>query len=343
MTSKRHVVTLLPGDGIGPEVVGVTVDAIAATGVDIAWEPGLIGLSALESHGTTLPGSVLESVRRNKTALKGPTSTPVGGGHVSVNVGLRRALDLFANFRPIRNIPGVRSRYEGVDLFIVRENTEGLYAGIEHLIVPGVVESLKIITAEASTRIAEFAFAFARRRGRRKVTAVHKANIMKLSDGLFLECCRKIAKRYDDVAYEELIVDNMCMQLVTDPTRYDVLVAENLYGDILSDLGAGLVGGLGFAPGANQGHEIGVYEPVHGSAPDIAGQGRANPVASVLSGVMMLRHLGEGAAADRLKAAVFRHLAKGEVLTPDMGGRATTSEVRDALLREVEGTPVASA
>ncbi len=339
MSPTKHHAALLPGDGIGPEVVTVTVDAIAALGVDIAWEPGLIGLSALEAHGTTLPESVLDSVRRHRVALKGPTSTPVGGGHVSVNVGLRRALDLFANFRPIRNIPGVKSRYSGVDLFIVRENTEGLYAGIEHLIVPGVVESIKIITADASTRIAEFAFAFARRRGRRKVTAVHKANIMKLSDGLFLECSRKVAAKYPDVVYEELIVDNMCMQLVMDPTRYDILLAENLYGDILSDLGAGLVGGLGFAPGANHGKDIGIYEPVHGSAPDIAGKGLANPIASVLSGVMMLRQLGEDGQADRLRAAVFRHLEKGEVLTPDMGGRATTTQVRDALLREIEATP----
>jgi isocitrate dehydrogenase (NAD+) len=339
MSAPKHVVALLPGDGIGPEVVGVTVALIDALDVGVAWEPGLIGVSALPAHGTTLPDAVLESVRRCRVALKGPTSTPVGGGHVSVNVGLRRALDLYANFRPIRNIPGVASRYQGVDLFIVRENTEGLYAGIEHLIVPGVVESLKIITADASTRIAEFAFSFARRRRRRKVTAVHKANIMKLSDGLFLECCRKVAGAYPEVVYEELIVDNMCMQLVVDPTRYDVLVAENLYGDILSDLGAGLVGGLGFAPGANQGREIGVFEPVHGSAPDIAGSGRANPIASVLSGVMMLRHAGEDAAADRLKAAVFRHLQKGETRTPDMGGGATTTQVRDALLRELEGGP----
>ena len=340
MSLKKHVVTLLPGDGIGPEVVGVAVDAILALGLEVEWEPGLIGLSALDAHGTTLPESVLQSVRRNRVALKGPTSTPVGGGHVSVNVGLRRALDLFANFRPIRNIPGVKSRYSGVDLFIVRENTEGLYAGIEHLIVPGVVESLKIITADASTRISEFAFEFARRRRRHKITAVHKANIMKLSDGLFLECSRKIAAKYPDIVYEELIVDNMCMQLVMDPTRFDILLAENLYGDILSDLGAGLVGGLGFAPGANQGKDIGIYEPVHGSAPDIAGKGLANPIASVLSGVMMLRQMGEDPAADRLRAAVFRHLEKGAVLTPDMGGHATTTQVRDALLREIEATPV---
>ncbi|MBZ0268694.1 isocitrate/isopropylmalate dehydrogenase family protein [bacterium] len=339
---KKHVVTLLPGDGIGPEVVGVTVKAIEALDLGIEWEEGVIGETAFHEQGTTLPPPVLESIRRTGVALKGPTGTPIGGGHTSVNVGLRRALDLYANFRPIRNIPGVRARYEGVDLFVVRENTEGLYTGIEHVIVPGVVESLKIITDAASTRIAEFAFRFARRRGRRKVTAVHKANIMKLSDGLFLDCCRKIAKDHPEIEYEELIVDNMCMQLVMDPTRFDILLAENLYGDILSDLCAGLVGGLGFAPGANHGDRVGIYETVHGSAPDIAGNNRANPIASVLSGVMMLRHLEENAAADRLKDAIFAVLAKGDVLTPDMGGTAGTSDMCDALLREIERTPLAT-
>jgi isocitrate dehydrogenase (NAD+) len=338
--SRKHVVTLLPGDGIGPEVVQVTVRAIEALGVDLEWEHGLIGATAFEETGSTLPAEVLESIRRNGVALKGPTGTPVGGGHVSVNVHLRRALGLFANLRPMRNIPGVTTRFRGVDLFVVRENTEGLYTGIEHLIVPGVVESLRVVTEEASTRIAKFAFEFAARRKRRKVTAIHKANILKLSDGLFLDCCRRVAERFPAIEYEELIVDNACMQLVTDPTRYDVLVSENLFGDILSDLCAGLVGGLGFAPGANLGHDVGVYETVHGSAPDIAGRGLANPVASVLSGVMMLRHFGEDAAADRLKTAVFALLARGETLTRDLGGTATTSEVADALLREIERTPV---
>ncbi|MEZ5065108.1 MAG: isocitrate/isopropylmalate dehydrogenase family protein [bacterium] len=337
---SKHVVTLLPGDGIGPEVVAVTVRAIDALDVDITWEEGLIGESAMPVHGTTLPAEVLDSIRRNGCALKGPTTTPVGGGHVSVNVGLRRALSLFANFRPIRNIPGVDARYENVDLFVVRENTEGLYRGIEHVIVPGVVESLKVITAEASTRISRFAFEFARNRQRRKVTAVHKANIMKLSDGLFLDCSRAIAKEYPEIEYEELIVDNMCMQLVMDPTRFDVLLSENLYGDILSDLCAGLVGGLGFAPGANHGEKVGLYEPVHGSAPDIAGKNLANPIASVLSGVMMLRHLKEHDAADRLKEAVFRHLAKAQVRTRDMGGTATTTDVGDSIVREIESAPV---
>lgn len=336
MSSKKHVVTLLPGDGIGPEVVGVTVKAIEALGLDIEWEEGLIGVTAFNRYETTLPPEVLESILRTGVALKGPTATPVGGGHASVNVALRRALQLFANFRPIRNIPGVKARYSDVDLFVVRENTEGLYSGIEHVIIPGVVESLKIITEEASTRIAKFAFELARGRKREKVTAVHKANIMKLSDGLFLDCCRKVAKDYPDIGYEELIVDNMCMQLVMDPTRFDVLVSENLYGDILSDLCAGLVGGLGFAPGANRGERVGIYETVHGSAPDIAGQNKANPVASVLSGVMLLRHLDENEAADRLKAAVFAYLKKGKVLTGDMGGTASTSDVQEAILGEIE-------
>jgi isocitrate dehydrogenase (NAD+) len=340
---SKHVVTLLAGDGIGPEVVGVTVRAIEALGVNVEWEPLPIGQRAVEELGTTLPDLVLESVQRNGVALKGPAGTPVGGGHRSVNVGLRRALNLYANFRPFRNLPGVKTRYDRVDMYIVRENTEGLYTGIEHLIVPGVVESLKIVTAEASTRIARFAFRFAEGRGRRKVTAVHKANIMKLPDGLFLECCRAVAREHPSIQYEELIVDNACMQLVTDPTRYDVIVAENLYGDILSDLCAGLVGGLGFAPGANLGDDVGVYETVHGSAPDIAGRNLANPIASVLSGVMMLRHLDENAAADRLKTAVFSLLAKGEARTRDLGGTATTTEMADALLREIDRTeaPVA--
>jgi isocitrate dehydrogenase (NAD+) len=342
VTSQKHTVTLLPGDGIGPEVVEATVQVVEATGVSMEWERYEIGARAHEVHGTTLPAAVLESIRKNKVALKGPTTTPVGGGHVSVNVGLRRALDLYANLRPIRNIPGVKSRYEGVDLYVVRENTESLYAGIEHVVVPGVVESLKVITAEASTRIARFAFAFARRRGRRKISAIHKANIMKLSDGLFLDCCRKIAREYPEIHYEELIVDNACLQLVTDPTRFDVILTENLYGDILSDLCAGLVGGLGFAPGGNYGDQAVVFETVHGSAPDIAGRGIANPIASMLSGVMMLRNLGEIDAADRLKKAIFDHLAKGTALTPDMGGQATTGDVRDAIRRELQSHPRAT-
>ena len=339
MTQTKYTVTLLPGDGIGPEVVEAAVQVIEATGISIQWERFEIGARAHELHGTTLPPAVLESVRKNKTALKGPTTTPIGGGHVSVNVGLRRALDLYANLRPIRNIPGVKSRYEGVDLYVVRENTESLYAGIEHVVVPGVVESLKVITADASTRIARFAFAFARRRGRRKISAIHKANIMKLSDGLFLDCCRKIALEYPEIQYEELIVDNACLQLVTDPTRFDVILTENLYGDILSDLCAGLVGGLGFAPGGNFGDNAVVFETVHGSAPDIAGKGVANPIASMLSGVMLLRHLGEISAADRLKRAIFDHLAKGKTLTPDMGGKATTADVRDGIRRELQEHP----
>jgi len=339
----KRTITLLPGDGIGPEVTDVTVRCIEALEVPIAWETHLIGASAVDPHGTTLPEVVLDSIRANRVALKGPTGTPLGGGHVSVNVGLRRALSLFANLRPMRNIPGVKTRYQDVDLYIVRENTEGLYSGIEHLIVPGVVESIRIVTEDASLRIADFAFRFARFRKRRKVTAVHKANILKLSDGLFLECCRKVAKDFPEIEYEEIIVDNMCMQLVTDPTRYDILVSENLFGDILSDLCAGLVGGLGFAPGGNIGTDVAVWETVHGSAPDIAGQNLANPISSVLAGVMLLRYIEQGAAADRLKAAVFAVLARGETLTRDMGGAAGTTDVRDALLREIERTPVPAA
>jgi isocitrate dehydrogenase (NAD+) len=342
VSKSKHVVTLLPGDGIGPEVVEASVAVLEATGVALEWQRCSIGAGAVAEHGSTLPDVVLESVRRNGVALKGPTTTPVAGGHVSVNVGLRRALDLYANLRPIRNIPGVNSRYEGVDLFVVRENTEDLYAGIEHVIVPGVVESLKVITADASTRIARFAFAFARRRGRKRISAIHKANIMKLSDGLFLECCRNVAREYPEIVYDEVIVDSACMQLVMEPTRFDILLAENLYGDILSDLCAGLVGGLGFAPGANFGDGAAIFETVHGSAPDIAGKGIANPIASMLSGVMMLRHLGETHAADRLRQAIMNHLAKGGVRTPDMGGTATTAEVSDAVRREIEALHSAS-
>lgn len=328
MTAPRNpVVTLLPGDGIGPEVVGVTVRAIDALGVEIEWERHAIGVSALESHGTTLPEDVLESIRRNGVALKGPTGTPVGGGHVSVNVGLRRALRLHANLRPIRNIPGVSSRYSGVDLYIVRENTEGLYTGLEHVVVPGVVESLRVVTDEASTRIAEFAFRFAERRGRRKVTAVHKANILKLSDGLFLECCRRVAQDFPHIEYEELIVDNACMQLVTDPTRYDVMVSENLFGDILSDLGAELVGGMGLAASANlHPGRVSLFEPVHGSAPPLAGQGVANPMAAILSGALMLEHLGLRRAAGALEAGV-RDAIEAGVTTPDLGGERATDDV----------------
>jgi isocitrate dehydrogenase (NAD+) len=334
MTSK-HTVTLIPGDGIGPEVAAAAVRIISATGVAIEWQTEVAGASAVGEHGSPLPERVLESVRRNHVALKGPTETPVGTGHRSVNVALRKQLDLYANLRPLRTLPGVKTRYEGVDVVVVRENTEDLYSGLEHVVVPGVVESLKIITERASTRIARFAFEYARTHGRRRISAVHKANIMKLSDGLFLDCCRKIAASCPEIAYDEIIVDNACMQLVLDPTRFDMLLLENLYGDIISDLCAGFVGGLGMAPGANIGDEGAVFEAVHGSAPDIAGQDLANPIALVLSGAMMLEHLGEKTAASRVREAVFGVLAEGQHLTRDLGGTAGTTEIAEAIAARV--------
>jgi isocitrate dehydrogenase (NAD+) len=290
---------------------------------------------ALERQGEPLPAALLDSIRRTKVALKGPVTTPVGGGFTSVNVGLRKALDLFANLRPVWNIPGVPSRYTGVDLVIVRENTEDLYAGLEHEVVPGVVESLKIITADASTRIARFAFEHARRHGRARVTAVHKANIMKLGDGLFLRSVRDVAAQYPDITFDDRIVDAACMQLVVNPSQFDVLVLPNLYGDIVSDLCAGLVGGLGVVPGANIGLEIGVFEAVHGSAPDIAGKGVANPTALLLSALLMLRHIGEGLIADRISAALGRVLAEDQVRTRDLGGKASTIEFTNAVCRRL--------
>jgi len=327
-----HTVTLIPGDGIGPEVMAAAVRVLTATGIPFEWETQQAGASAIGEHGTALPEKVLESIRKNKLALKGPTETPVGTGHRSVHVELRIQLDLYANLRPVKSLPGVKSRYEDVDLVVVRENTEDLYSGLEHVVVPGVVESLKIITEKASTRIARFAFDYSRAHSRKKVIAVHKANIMKLSDGLFLDCCRKVAKEYADVAYDEMIVDNTCMQLVLDPSRFDVLLLENLYGDIVSDLCAGLVGGLGIVPGANLGVRHAIFEAVHGTAPDIAGKNLANPLAAVLSGVLLLRHVGQRRAADSIDRAVSRLLREGRHRTRDLGGRATTSAVRDRLI-----------
>jgi len=330
-----HSVTLIPGDGIGPEVVAAAVRVLGATGVELRWETEPAGAAALGQYGTPLPQSVLESIRRNRLALKGPTETPIAGGHRSVNVELRKTLDLYANLRPVKTLPGVRSRYDGVDLIVVRENTEDLYSGLEHVVVPGVVESLKIITERASTRIARFAFEYARSHGRRRITAVHKANIMKLSDGLFLDCCRRASEGYADVAYDEIIVDNACMQLVLDPTRFDMLLLENLYGDIVSDLCAGFVGGLGMAPGANIGEEAAVFEAVHGSAPDIAGKNLANPLALILSGAMLLDHAGEHQAAERVRRAVHEVLREGLKLTTDLGGSAGTSEIAEAVAARV--------
>ena len=328
-----HTITLIPGDGIGPEVTEAVLRIIDASGVSIVWERQLAGVAAFERTGQALPAELLESIRRNKTALKGPVGTPIGEGFPSVNVGLRKGLDLYANLRPVWNLPGVPARCEGVDLIIVRENTEDLYAGLEHEVVPGVVESLKIITERASTRIAEFAFGHARRHGRRKVTAIHKANIMKLGDGLFLDSVRAVARRFPDLTYDEKIVDAACMHLVMNPGQFDVLVMPNLYGDIVSDLCAGLVGGLGVVGAANLGAGIGVFEAVHGSAPDIAGKNVANPTALLLSAVLMLVHIGERTAAEAVMTALRHVLAAGEVRTRDLGGTASTSEFADAVCR----------
>jgi isocitrate dehydrogenase (NAD+) len=332
-----HTITLIPGDGIGPEVTEAVVQILDVAGVSIQWERHDAGLLAFQRTGETLPHALLESVRRNRVALKGPVTTPVGEGFTSVNVGLRKTLDLYANLRPVKNLPGVAGRFQNVDIVIVRENTEDLYAGLEHIVVEGVVESLKIITRRASHRIAEFAFLHARQHGRKKVTAIHKANIMKLSDGLFLECAREVAKEHPEIAYDEKIVDATCMHLVMHPEQFDVLLLPNLYGDIVSDLGAGLVGGLGLVPGANLGTEIGVFEAVHGSAPDIAGKNVANPTALLLSAVLMLRHLGESGAADRVYNAVTDVLTGSVARTRDLGGTSSTTEytaaICDALAR----------
>ena len=331
-----YEVTCVPGDGIGPEIMAATKVAVAATGVDIAWEDVDAGADVMEKCGTPLPETVLASIRRTKVAIKGPVTTPIGSGFRSVNVALRKELDLYANLRPAVSIPGVRSRYEGVDLVIVRENTEDLYAGVEHMVGRDAAESIKIITRFGSERIARFAFAYARREKRRKVTAVHKANIMKLSDGLFLEVAGKVAQEYPEIEFEDRIVDNMCMQLVQKPELYDVLLCPNLYGDILSDLCAGLVGGLGVAPGANIGESIAVFEPVHGSAPKYAGLDKADPTALILSAVLMLGHLGEHEAAQHLFAAVRSVIGAGKRVTYDLGGTSGTRDMGEAIAEEVE-------
>jgi isocitrate dehydrogenase (NAD+) len=330
----KHTITLIPGDGIGPEVTAAVVRIIEAAGVEVAWETHYAGAQALEKFGETLPADLLESIQRNKVALKGPITTPVGKGFTSVNVGLRKALDLYANLRPVRALPNVPSRYPELDLVVVRENTEDLYSGIEHVVVPGVVESIKIITEKASTRIAKYAFEYARREGRKKVTAVHKANIMKLSDGLFLDCFRNVSKDYPEIEADDKIVDNACMQLVMRPEQFDIMLLENLYGDIVSDLCAGLIGGLGLVPGANIGERGAVFEAVHGSAPDIAGQGIANPTALLQSGLLMLRHLGERDAAQKIEGAMLKVFTEGKVRTRDIGGQAATMEFAEAIMAE---------
>jgi isocitrate dehydrogenase (NAD+) len=329
-------ITLIPGDGIGPEILAAARRVIDASGVKINWEIVEAGEAMIEKYGTPLPEYVLDSIKKNKIALKGPLTTPVGEGFRSVNVALRQSLNLYANVRPARNLPGIETRFQDVDLVIVRENTEDLYAGVEHMVGKDAAESIKIITREASMRIARYAFELARREGRQKVTAVHKANIMKLSDGLFLECARETAQSYPDIEFEDYIVDALFMKLVQTPENFDVLLLPNLYGDIVSDICAGLVGGLGVVPGANIGAEHAVFEPVHGSAPKYAGKNKANPLAALLSGVMMLRHLGEMAAADRIMQGVIKVLAEKKAVTYDLGGDAGTSDTADAIIASME-------
>jgi isocitrate dehydrogenase (NAD+) len=330
---------LIPGDGIGPEVAQAAVRAVEATGVDICWRRAELNEAIILEAGKTLPQYLLDSMNETRVGLKGPVTTPVAGGFQSVNVALRKALDLFANVRPVRTLPGIKTRFSDVhiDMVIFRENTEDLYSGLEHEIVKDVVTSLKVITRTASERIARYAFDYAKRNGRRQVTAIHKANIMKLADGLFLRCCREVAKQFPEIQYKELIVDNASMQLVMRPETFDILLLPNLYGDIVSDLAAGLVGGLGIVPGANMGETHAVFEAVHGSAPDIAGQGKANPTALMLSSVMLLIHLGEIEAAKRLQNAVEATYREGKHLTGDVGGAASTEEFTDAVVRQIKG------
>jgi isocitrate dehydrogenase (NAD+) len=335
-----HHITLIPGDGIGPEVTNATVRILEATGVRFEWETFMAGAEAFEKYKEYIPKDLNDSIERTRVGLKGPVTTPIGGGFASINVELRKRFELYANFRPIRNLPHIPTRYPDVDLIIIRENTEGLYSGIEHEVVPGVVESLKIITAKASTRIARFAFDYARKNKRKKIHAIHKANIMKLSDGLFLRCSRAVAKEYPEITYGEHIVDNTCMQLVMNPYQYDMLVLENLYGDIISDLCAAFVGGLGLVPGANFGDACAIFEAVHGSAPDIAGKDLANPTALLRSALLMLRHLGEREAALRVRTALERVYRTRDRLTRDVGGKAGTSQFADAVIEEMNSAPV---
>jgi len=330
-----HRITLIPGDGIGPEITSAVTRIIKASGVQIEWEEHLAGQAALDKYGKTLPDELLESIKQNKVGLKGPITTPVGKGFTSVNVGLRKALDLYANLRPVRALPNVPCRNPGLDLVVVRENTESLYSGIEHEIIPGVVESLKIITEKASTRIARFACAYARNEKRKKITCVHKANIMKLSDGLFLRCFEEVGKLYPEIERQNMIVDNTSMQLVMRPEQFDILLCENLYGDIISDLCAGLIGGLGLVPGANIGEKGAVFEAVHGSAPDIAGKGIANPTALLQSAILMLNHIEERAAATKIESAMLKVFEEGTVRTRDIGGTASTDEFADAIISKV--------
>jgi len=334
-----HRITLIPGDGIGPEVTAAAVRILEATGLKFEWEQQQAGAEAYEKYHEYLPKELIESFERTHVALKGPVTTPIGGGFSSINVALRKRFELYANFRPIRNLPHVPTRYPDVDLIIVRENTEGLYSGIEHEVVPGVVESLKIITKKAATRISRFAFEYARKNKRKRIHAIHKANIMKLSDGLFLRCSRQVSRDYPEITYGEHIVDNTCMQLVTNPYQYDMLLLENLYGDIISDLCAAFVGGLGLVPGANFGDSCAIFEAVHGSAPDIAGRNIANPTALLRSGLLMLRYLNEHDAAGRIRRALERVYRIKEKRTRDVGGSASTSEFADAVIEAMQSEP----
>jgi isocitrate dehydrogenase (NAD+) len=336
-----HRITLIPGDGIGPEVTNATVRILEATGLKFVWETYMAGAEAFERYREYIPKDLIDSIERTRVGLKGPVTTPIAGGFPSINVELRKRFELYANFRPIRNLPHIPTRYPDVDLIIVRENTEGLYSGIEHEVVPGVVESLKIITEKASTRIARFAFEYARKNQRKKIHAIHKANIMKLSDGLFLRCSRAVAQEYPEITYGEHIVDNTCMQLVMNPYQYDMLLMENLYGDIISDLCAAFVGGLGLVPGANFGHHCAIFEAVHGSAPDIAGKNLANPTALLRSALLMLRHIGEPDAALQVRNALEKVYRTRDKLTRDVGGKAGTSEFADAVIEEMQSARVA--
>ncbi|HEV7509884.1 MAG TPA: isocitrate/isopropylmalate dehydrogenase family protein [Thermoanaerobaculia bacterium] len=333
---SKTTITLIPGDGIGPEVSDATVRVLDAAGAELEWERHIAGKEAVEKYGNPLPPEVLESVKRNRVALKGPVTTQVGGGFKSINVQLRQELELYANLRPSRSLESIPSRFTGVDIIVVRENTEDLYSGLEHVVVPGVVESIKVITEKASLRIARFAYDYARRHGRKRVTAVHKANIMKLSDGLFLDCVRRVGQEYPEIQSDDKIVDNMCMQLVMRPEEWDVLLLENLYGDIVSDLCAGLVGGLGVVPGANIGIEAAVFEAVHGSAPDIAGKDLANPLALIRSGILMLYHLGKDEEAERVRRALRDVIVRQKIRTRDLEGEATTTQFTDAIVKALE-------
>ena len=336
----KHPVTLIAGEGIGPEVAAATRRILEAAGVQIEWEEIAGRVDESTDQAKQVNQAAIDSVRRNRVALKGPMATAIAGGAPSVNVALRKSLDLYANLRPVKNVPGVKSHFENVDLILVRENTEDLYSGLEHEVVPGVVESLKIITEKASTRIARFAFAYAQRHGRKKIHAIHKANIMKLSDGLFLRSVRTVAAQFPEIQYKELIVDNACMQIVMDPLQFDMLLLPNLYGDVMSDLAAGLVGGLGVVPSANIGDDCAMFEAVHGTAPDIAGKGLANPTALLMSSVLMLDHLGERTAAERIEAALKKVYVDAKHTTRDVGGNASTQEFADAVIGELEAKPL---